>query len=287
MAWNRPDENQVKKRGDGRQRDGSRSHGFIAAALVVVGAAVAWCLLSKSSNQAIEEPKKPKEQIKEVAVVAARREAPRASTNVVARKRIGLKARGKPDKTANIKPPTIMTDEQLRYKKNYEKFFGKQIFTHGTDNIICGIITARPGTTFLPIDIGAQFEADFKESLDDPIRILESDTSEEKELKNEVIAARKYLEEAMGRGESPAQLVREAREEIEKVTRYRNQLNDNLMLLLKGGSEEDVKLYLDESNRFLSEYDAIPLAVSPLSWKRLRQRLEDEASGAPRQIPKL
>ena len=191
------------------------------------------------------------------------------------------------DKTANIKPPARNEESRLRFKQACEKFFGRQIFTQPSDNIIAGVLSARPGTRFLPITIGEQFEKDFAESLNHPIEYDEQDTEEERQLKEAVAAAREMLKGYMDKGYSVAEVIREARAETDEITNYREKLNDNLLLLLDGGSEEDVVQYLEESNAILAEYDAIPLHISKFGWKKLRKRLEAEAAGEPRTIPSL
>ena len=192
-----------------------------------------------------------------------------------------------PDKTANIKPPALSEEKRLRFKAACEQFFGKQIFTQPSDNIIAGVLSARPGTRFLPITIGEQFEKDFVESLNHPIELKDDDTEEERTLKEAVIAAREMLKDNMDKGFSISEIIRDARAETDRITDYREKLNDNLLLLLEGGSEEDVAQYLEESNAILAEYDAIPLHVSKFGWKKLRKRLEAEAAGEPRQTPSL
>lgn len=192
-----------------------------------------------------------------------------------------------PDKTANIKPPALSEEKRLRFKAACEQFFGKQIFTQPSDNIIAGVLSARPGTRFLPITIGEQFEKDFVESLNHPIELKDDDTEEERSLKEAVIAAREMLKDNMDKGFSISEIIRDARAETDRITDYREKLNDNLLLLLEGGSEEDVAQYLEESNAILAEYDAIPLHVSKFGWKKLRKRLEAEAAGEPRQTPSL
>ncbi len=204
-----------------------------------------------------------------------------------ARKEKAWHPKAKLDKTANIKPPARNEDSRLRFKQSCEKFFGRQLFTQPSDNIIAGVISARPGTRFLPVTIGEQFEKDFAESLNHPIQFDEHDTREERQLKEAVIAAREMLKEYMEKGDSVAKVIREARAETDEITDYREKLNDNLLLLLDGGTEEEVVQYLEESNTILAEYDAIPLHVSKFGWKKLRKRLESEAAGEPRTIPSL
>ena len=192
-----------------------------------------------------------------------------------------------PDKTANIKPPALSEEKRLRFKAACEQFFGKQIFTQPSDNIIAGVLSARPGTRFLPITIGEQFEKDFVESLSHPIELKDDDTEEERSLKEAVIGARDMLKDNMDKGYSISEIIRDARAETDRITDYREKLNDNLMLLLAGGSEEDVTQYLEECNTILAEYDAMPLHISKFGWKKLRKRLEAEAAGEPRQTPSL
>ena len=293
MAWNRQSE-ESEANASGSLRQGRKPSPVVRYAIVgamsIAGVALAiWALRIPSTEKAGSD--EGNAVVTQVVAKAKSEVEPKAQVPVPPVKRIRHKHIWKPktipDKTANLKPPAIVTEQRLRFRKACEKFFGKQLFTQPSDNIISGIISARPGTTFLPIEIGEQFEKDFKESLKHPIELKDDDTPDERAIKEDMIDARNYLEEIMKNGESVAEAVRTAREEIDKVTEYRSKLNDNLMLLLQGGSEQDVAQYLEESNKLLEEYDAIPLHISKFGWKRLRERVEREARGEPRQVPKL
>ena len=280
--WNRPDAENVRT---GNRKPFPTLRVAVVAVAILAGAVAAWMLWP--TREAGPVAPHPQTNGGGVAVSAATNAPAPVARKPAAKAERTWRPKTVPDVTANVKPPARSDESRLRFKEACGKFFGRQIFTQPSDNIIAGVLSAQPGTRFLPIEIGEQFDKDFAESLKHPITMDEADTPDERQLKEAVIAAREMLKESMAKGVSPSDVVREAREETDSITEYREKLNDNLMLILQGGTEEDVTRYMEESNALLAEYGAMPLHISKFGWKRLRKRLEEEASGAPRRVPSL
>ena len=73
-----------------------------------------------------------------------------------------------------------------------------------------------------------RFVEDFKESLKEPIEILETDSEYDRQLKLDVIESKKQLKAAMDRGEDIAQIMTDTRNELRRLGQYRDELKKEL-----------------------------------------------------------
>jgi len=80
----------------------------------------------------------------------------------------------------------------------------------------------KPGDDFIDVPLPANFDEQFAKSLQFPIEVCENDTPEKVKLKQDVIEARKVLEEAANRGESPRQLLIEAAKTFRRMMEIKN-----------------------------------------------------------------
>ena len=140
--------------------------------------------------------------------------------------------------------------------------FKRPIFDNSSENYIAGILTETPGVRFLELELGEDFDEQFAESLKSPIEINLSDSDDDKLVKQAVIAAKQSIERYMKEGMKPSEIVTAARDEMNKIADYREQLDRNLQLLMS--NEEDpalIRLYVAESNTTLAEYGAPPIIL--------------------------
>ena len=183
------------------------------------------------------------------------------------------------NKTSFAEPPSIKTVNRLKFLTSLEKGTPKPTFKRDCNNYIVGVISGVPGERFINVELSADFDEDFKASMGEEIVISQVDSPEVVADKEALLAARKVIAEMVAGGDKPSDVIREAREELERIADYRDKLKDNLELLLDGGSVEDVEDYLAEANKLLQEYKALPLSVSNEEMNDVRNRCEQEKKG--------
>jgi hypothetical protein len=155
------------------------------------------------------------------------------------------------------------------------------IFTNAFENFIGEIMTATPGERFLEVDLSGWFDEAFLKSLKTHIEILPSDSDSVAATKQAVIDAKKAIEEYVNEGRTPSQVVLEAREELNKIADYRDKLqNDFHVMLTMEDDPEILKMYVEEANRILKDYDTPPLEA-PENIEHLTQMIEDFKSVNP------
>ena len=140
------------------------------------------------------------------------------------------------------------------------------------------ILSSTPGERFLVDRLDPGFDRDFQESLNSKIEIFSDDPDDVKAQKEAVIAAKEQLSQILAKGESPGSVLSAMMQDLNNIADYRDKLEDNLRLLCKEGSEQDIREYLEESNKMLSEYNAMQIEISPKRWQRIRRRIESEAA---------
>ena len=178
--------------------------------------------------------------------------------------------------TANVKPPEVETQDVINLKELNRKFFGTPIFKHSSENTIAGILCSVPGDRFVIDQLDPGFDKDFEQSLSSAIEIFDDDPDDIKEQKQSVIEAKKLLSEVLSKGESPGSALSAIIKDLNEIADYREKLEDNIRLLCNEASEEDIKVYLDEANKVLAEYNARKIEISPRRWQRIQRRLESE-----------
>lgn len=185
----------------------------------------------------------------------------------------------KPNRTARLTPPARKTKEVFEFASLPSNCLLKaSIFRRQSDGMIAGILTAIPGDHFICDDWDNGFDEDFRKSLDEKIEISPTDSDEDRALKEAVMSAREMLAGYMAKGEKPSQILREAQQEIERITEYRDQLNEEMESFLDKMDVENALAYCDEANKILQEYNAPPLTVSERKIKKIL-RLREAGAG--------
>ena len=183
-----------------------------------------------------------------------------------------------PEKTANVKPPEMESQDVINLRELNRKFYGTPIFKHDSENTIAGILSSTPGDRFLVDQLDPGFDRDFKESLNSKIEIFSDDPDDVKVQKEAVIAAKEQLAQILAKGESPGSVMSSIMKDLNEIADYRDKLEDNIRILCKEGSEQDIRDYLSEANKMLSEYNARQIEISPKRWQRIMRRIESEAA---------
>ena len=151
----------------------------------------------------------------------------------------------------------------------------KQLFKAPTDIHISTVVNLEPGQMIIGgYTYDSRFDEQFRKSLETPVEFSDDDTEEERRKKEAVAEARKVLREAMERGESPAKVLQEARDELVRLFQYRQNLREMLTAIEKeGGAQEAYDAYR-AANEMLHERGLSEFSTRMVERKleRLRQR---------------
>lgn len=277
MAWNRPAE-KVAVSQPKKPKVNGIARGVMAGLFVVIGVFAAWFFLRPSADGPTEPRGRKAGRIAAKDPVRIAKDQPQALKEHPNEKWTpDLKL----ERTKDVKPPELTQREILLAELN-RKFFGEPLFKHDSENFISGVLTAVPGDRFLTDDVSSGFDKDFAASLKDKIEILPDDSEDVIAQKKAVIAAKESLAKCLEKGQSPADVMSDLMKDLNEVADYRDKLKENVNLILKEGTEEDVRLYVEESNRNLAQYDARPIVVSDFQYELLRRRIaKRQAEAAP------
>ena len=150
-----------------------------------------------------------------------------------------------------------------------------QIFKHASENEIAALLTLTPGETLVGSPSYERwFPRDFQKSLREPIEITEDDTPEQIALKKEMMAVKADLQARMAEGEDIAEIMRETREEYQKLAAYKQTIWDALREARRDPelTDEDIELFLEHANRKLEEKGIAPITLGPVTRHMLRLR---------------
>ena len=255
-------------------------------ALVVFCAAViggVWWSLSHDGEAAsppnpptAEKPKAERKPVQKPVPKPVKADMPEPSTN-----RVPFKAKTKPVATAEVEPPEIRQEKLLAFYHaiNPGLVRDHELFKHDSDIMICDVITARPGERLIELELDRDFDRKFAASLAEPIPPHEKDTEDDRLVKDAVAKARQTLADRMATGESPAQIIMEARQDLNKIADYRDLLENEMRKMAETDDEQTVDAFVVEANKLLDEYGAFHIKLG----KKLRTKIRDraEAAGSP------
>ena len=143
-----------------------------------------------------------------------------------------------------------------------------QIFNNKVDNEIAFVVSVEPGTMVLGNrSVGLDFERRFLKSIENPIIINEDDSIYVKELKRAVIDAKLELKEAYDRGEDIGEIMDEARDELQRIARYKAQMEKEIVAMLSRGeaTAQDSEDMIKAMNIMLEEKGIGPIELNSMS----------------------
>lgn len=210
MAWNRPTEKKVEP-------PHKRSwKGVVAGVIVVVGAVLAYVVISNSDSKPRDEDNDVRHaNIKEVKPSLARQtnDLTEVSKTVATS---GVEVAKKPEDLG------FYTNKLGEVKRRT----GKKVVLHGrktkrlfacrAENIINSVVSCRPGEMVADTHVPENFKELLQEALINPIHFEETDTEDERQQKQRVIDAKKELKKALLRGEDVAEIIREEKRYLKK-----------------------------------------------------------------------
>lgn len=286
MAWNRPSDDTANAR---RLRGGvSRTvlRGAVAGTIVVSAVAVAawWLWPTGNDNEGKSEPKKAS-SIREV--------APKLPVKNVKSPPKAEKADDDSDKKPSELPPQQLGEVRDGYvllgsglhkirgevTNNCSLTKGKyEIFRHSAENTIAALLSIKAGDTLIgEPDYQGSFAESLRRSLEEPIKIEESDTPEEIELKQAVIEAKEELKKAMERGEDIEKIIVNSRRECQELARAKQMMMADVYAFVdkEAVTMDDVEIYVKAANMLLESKGIAPIERSTLVDIKLRHKLDD------------
>ena len=246
-------------------------------ALMVI-ACVVW-LASHSNN--IEEPSADKSlksgKITEVKPAATRpvKDAPNEEAKIPAAPLPPQKPHEVRDGMLMLSNGELLPTNKLRKVsiEDRKPRFKYAIFDHSTDNELAAILTLRPGQSLIggPIRRG-DYKAEFLKSIETPIVVHKDDPEDVQEVKRAVIDARLLIKEAIDRGEDPAEIIKEAYEEAQKLALYKDDIRREVMNMAKDGdyTDQEVDDLIEAANKMLESKGIEPMNLGPVMKARLR-----------------
>lgn len=281
MGWNGSDRvNNSPKKETPKSMRKLRVLPYAICALVALFVAIAlYFFLSKPESAPVAQKEAPK----------TRTRAPiKISTNVV-------KKADKPVATLKEEKPAVVTnfvnnvwyDEKGRphYKVarsirpgqrtiiNGKPWFPeKPVFHHPVEVELDVLLSRRPGERIFGDVNWKAFERDLPAALSSKIEIFPDDTDDIIERKKLVAAAKKELIEAMKAGESPTEILKASRDDINRLADMRDNLQSAIAeMRQEGASEDEIEDAVKAANMLLQEKNIDYPIISP---KTMRERGE-------------
>ena len=264
-------------RGDHSSRSGGKpkssifnlkSSNILAAVLAV--AAGAWWWRAGREDARPPEPApvkaKPVEKPKAKPVaVPATNSAPRLVRH--------RKPKTVPKLTADVgAPPDLPMFEEAprRYGEiNGSNIWPRALFKTREENMVAGLITAKPGTRIVLSGFLPGEEERLLASLDIPVEFEDIDTPAERKVKEYMIQVKADLKAAVAKGEKITDIIQDMRNELNSYANYRDKLRMAHNLAMKEGTPKEAEEFRQEANRMLEEYGMDPIPIRSTQRARL------------------
>ena len=278
MAWNGSSEKNTngtsaaKRPVGGAKKSPSIMRGAFAAFAVVALAAGAWWWLARRAPEPVapEKPKRPAKASPPAAEKPTPQTKPKDYSSLD-----NIQLRRLPESETNN-----LTEAQVKYWRMFHPWpppdkdqpkakHGKyHIFETRADNEIAFVLATEPGTMVIGNrSVGPDFESRFLKSLEKPIIVSKDDSEYEQNLKRAVIEAKLNLKDALDRGEDIGKIMDEARAELQKLARYRAQLEKEATVMLHRGEigAADAEDVIKAVNKMLEEKGIAPIELNSMS----------------------
>ena len=280
MAWNRPG---VSKQTDAALRRGEMPRptivrGLVAGLIVVLFSLGAWLFCSRSGEV---------QQIKTIHTDKSRRIT--EVTNVVKVAQVEDEVVETTLARRSVRKEHLETyvdgNGVLRYKIGDGRVPQKDdfknpirinrtscipAFRHETESEIAMLITLEPGEPLVGEADYRHTRRDFVESLVDKIEFNEDDTPYAREIKQAVIETKKELAERVKNGEDIVDILRDARQELQRSAAYKDEIDDILREQLHDpeASDEDLKTAVEAANKMLTDKGIAPIKEKSFMMRR-------------------
>lgn len=257
-----------------------KGRGLIAAALLVlVGGVAAWWMWPEE-NKVEDIKKEAKKQIKATPVQPVKvKEEPKTESKVEESKRLS-------DNGSSI-PDLVQKDERGIYRwpngarwvdpnRKVVKFERKSrlstLFKHPCDRHIAAILESEPGQQFFgTVMYSKNLKEDFYESLKTPYEFHKDTSPEDRALQIAVADAKRELKKRLDKGEDLVQILTEARNELERLGAYRNDIETIVSEHVRDDkvSEKDLADVVAAANKMLEKEGLPPVKVPSLVMRQV------------------
>jgi hypothetical protein len=180
--------------------------------------------------------------------------------------------------TKRVVPPKVLGNLFYKSVSGGRLLFKEPIFKYHSENILAGILTARPGERLLPVNFDAEFDKDFVRSMKEDIILGDDVTSDDGRVKEAVKKFKDMIHDASLRGERPSEIIMSMRDEMNRVADYRELLSEDFDKVKNEGSAQEIEDYLKEANELLKEFGADPLDLPDDEISIINERLEKETA---------
>ena len=147
------------------------------------------------------------------------------------------------------------------------------LFHSWAENQIATLLTLKPGTTlFGTRRFDNKFLQSFKQSLTQKIEFLDTDTEEQRQVKQAVIEAKEELAAAMNRGEDVCEIMKESYSELQRLAEYKRDLEKRLREIASNPemTGEDITFVIGEANKLLASKGIAPIKGTPLLRRNMK-----------------
>lgn len=147
------------------------------------------------------------------------------------------------------------------------------IFDTRAENEIAFVLSTEPGQMVIgQREVGPGFEERFLKSITRPIVVNEKDSDYDKALKHSVIEAKIQLKQAYDNGENIAKILDDARAELQRLGRFRHDLEKEAMKQLRGKNKtaQDIEDMITAVNAMLDEKGLAPIELNSMSRLALK-----------------
>lgn len=150
------------------------------------------------------------------------------------------------------------------------------IFKHRSEQIIASLLRIEPGDFILQRrKYDAKFDKDFEASLAEPIEFEDTDTDEQRELKQAVIDTKAEIVERMKEGARPSELLNDAADNLYELGRYKRDLQEQLAKFKMDASytDQDIEDFVNAANQMLRSKGASEIPMPRFFMRRISLKL--------------
>lgn len=145
------------------------------------------------------------------------------------------------------------------------------VFENSSDQILAMALSVPQGGELPPLPIPSTMDKDFLDSLSKPIVIDEEDSDAVRKLKEDVIAARKDMQELLKSGGSAAEILQEHRRLLNENTATRNQVIKELRAIIDSGDIKGAEKYVRTMNVALGQMGIMEISMPRSAEARARR----------------
>lgn len=297
MAWNKPSEPKVEVKGGGGQRKVYLKGVLVGAVAVVVGVVCIFAFSGKSEKP-VEKGEKTDGLIKEVTPSPAPKAAEEPRERTYKDLSRDEKIKMYEDRYGTNMPPNIRTVVYHLKHPPTRTFHPmktrSQIFKNKSDRKIASILLVKPGNFMLrQPTFDENFNQDFVNNLFSNEEILDTDSPEDRELKQAVAATKKDLADLVREsGRKPSEIMNDEAKTLYDLGRYRRDLEKELKKAKTDGSmsDDDLRDFVTAANQMLKEkglpgFNMPNLVARQASIAMAEQRAAKKAAKAAAEAP--